>query len=183
MRNAPIFVQTIIDKKLSKIYYRAYFLWGCHETLTGGVMTGVEIDFCVRDVLKAFELYEKVFGAEAVEKTAFDRGMNECVFTIFGSRFHMLDESPENGLNAPKEGGSSSIWFNILVESIKPVYDKALELGFVVIMPLQNLSDYGVQNAMVQDPFGMVWMLHQIDRIVTFEERVKLAEEALEGKK
>jgi uncharacterized glyoxalase superfamily protein PhnB len=146
-------------------------------------MTGVEIDFCVHDVLKAFELYKKVFGAEAVEKTAFDRGMNECVFTIFGSRFHMLDESPENGLNAPKAGGSSSIWFNILVEAIQPVYDKALELGFTVIMPLQNMPDYGAQNAMVQDPFGIVWMLHQIDRIVSFEDRVKLAENAMKSEK
>jgi uncharacterized glyoxalase superfamily protein PhnB len=146
-------------------------------------MTGVEIDFCVYDVLKAFEVYEKVFGAEAVEKTAFDRGMNECVFTIFGSRFHMLDESPENGLNAPKAGDSSSIWFNIMVEAIQPVYDKALELGFTVIMPLQNMPDHGVQNAMVQDPFGMVWMLHQIDRIVSFEDRVKLAEDAMKNKK
>jgi uncharacterized glyoxalase superfamily protein PhnB len=137
----------------------------------------------VHDVLKAFELYEKVFGAKVVEKTAFDRGMNECVFTIYDFRFHILDESPENCLNAPKEGGSSSIWFNILDEAIQPVYDKALELGFTVIMPLQNMPDHGVQNAMVQDPFGIVWMIHQIDRIVSFEDRVKLAEDAINSKK
>jgi PhnB protein len=145
-------------------------------------MTDVEIDFCVHDVLKVFELYEKVFGAEAVEKTAFDRRMNECIFTIFGSRFHIWDESPKNGLNTPKERRSSSIWFNILVEAIKPVYDKALELGFTVIMPLQNMPDHGVQNAMVQDPFGIVWMFHQIDRTVSFEDRVKLAEGAMKSK-
>jgi PhnB protein len=142
-------------------------------------MTGVEVDFCVHDVHKAFELYEKVFGAEAVEKTAFERGLNECLFTIFGFRFHMLDENPEYGLSAPKEGESASIWFNILVEAIQPVYDKALELGFTVIQPLQNMPDYGVQNAMVKDPFGIVWMLHQIDKIVSFEDRVKLAEDAM----
>jgi PhnB protein len=145
-------------------------------------MTGIEIDFCVQDVLKAFALYQKAFGAEAVEKTAFERGMNECVFTIFGSRFHMLDENPEYGLNAPKEEGSASIWFNILVEAIKPVYDKTLELGFTVIQPLRNMPDCGVQNAMVKDPFGILWMIHQIDKIVSFEDRVKIAEDALKNK-
>jgi uncharacterized glyoxalase superfamily protein PhnB len=146
-------------------------------------MTGVEIDFCVHDVLKAFVLYEKVFGAAAVEKTAFDRGLNEVVFTIFGSRFHMLDENPEYGLAAPKEGQSGSIWFNILVEQIQPVYDAALELGFTAVQPLQDLPAYGVKNAMLKDPFGIVWMLHQIDKIVSFEERVKLAEDAIKGGK
>lgn len=138
-------------------------------------MTGVEVDFCVTDTLAAFEVYEKVFGAEAVEKTAFPRGQNEVVFTIFGYRFHMLDENPEFGLNAPKEGASTAIWFNILVEDIQAIYDKALGAGFTVIQAVQDLPGYGVKNAMVRDSFGLVWMLHQIDKIVSFEDRVKLA--------
>jgi len=123
-------------------------------------MTGVEIDFCVYDVLKAFELYEKVFGAEAVEKTANERGMNEVVFTILGSRFHMLDESPENGLNAPKEGHPTAIWINIMVEKIQPVYDKALGLSFTLIFDMQELPDHHTKRFMVKDPFGMVWLIH-----------------------
>ena len=141
-------------------------------------MTGVEVDFCVTDTLAAFEVYRTVFGAEAVEKTAFPKGQNEVVFTIFGYRFHMLDENPAFGLNAPQEGQSTSIWFNLMVEDIKAVYDKALGAGFTVVIALQNLSDYGVQNAMVKDTFGVVWMLHQIDKVVSFEDRVKLASSA-----
>ena len=135
-------------------------------------MTGVEIDFCVHDVLKAFELYEKVFNAEALAKTAFERGMNACLFTVFGSRFLMLDENSEYGLNAPQEGSPASIWLNILVEEIKPVYDKALESDFTVIQPLQNMPDIGVQNAMVKDPCGIVWMIHQVDKTVSFEDKI-----------
>jgi hypothetical protein len=37
-------------------------------------MPGVEIDFCVFDVLKAFDPYEDVFNAVAVEKSANERG-------------------------------------------------------------------------------------------------------------
>ena len=40
-------------------------------------MTGFELDFVVSDSLGAFETYHKVFGAEAVEKTAYERGRNE----------------------------------------------------------------------------------------------------------
>ena len=135
-------------------------------------MTGVEIDFCVNDVLKAFELYEKVFNAEALAKTAFERGMNAYLFTIFGSRFLMLDENSEYGLNAPKGGRPASIWFNILVEEIQPIYDKALESGFTVIQPFQNMPDIGVQNVMVKDPYGIVWMIHQVDKAVSFEDKI-----------
>jgi PhnB protein len=124
------------------------------------MMIGVEFDFCVHDVLKAFELYEKVFGALAIEKSAFERGMNKVVFTIFGSRFHMLDESLENGLNTPKEGQPTTIWFNITVEKIQPVYDKAMGLGFTEIMPLQDMPNHGIKRFMAKDSFGMVWLIH-----------------------
>ena len=130
------------------------------KPLQGNRMTGVEINFCVYDVLKAFDLYEKVFNAKIVEKTANKRGMNEVVFTILGSRFHMLDESPENGLNAPKEEHPTTVWINIILEKIQPVYDKALEFGFTLVFDLQEVTEYHIKRFMVKDPFGMVWLVH-----------------------
>ena len=139
-------------------------------------MTAVEIDFVVSDALAAFEIYREVFGAEVVEKTAYERGLNEVVFTIFGTRFHMLDENPEHQLVAPKEGQNSSVWFNLVVEDIQDVFDKARAAGFAEIQPVTDVKDFGVKNSMQKDPFGYVWMLHQIDKIVSFEERTKILE-------
>ena len=60
-------------------------------------MTGVEIDMVVEDSLSALELYEKIFDVERVEVTTFPKGQNEAVFTLYGVRFHMLDENPDFG--------------------------------------------------------------------------------------
>lgn len=138
-------------------------------------MTGVEIDFVVDDSLAAFETYRTVFGAVALEKTAYEKGLNEVVFTIFDSRFHMLDENPEYQLFAPGKG-QCSVWFNLVVEDIQAVYDRAAAAGFAEIQPVTEYQELGMRNAMQKDPFGYIWMLHQIDKAASPGERHSLME-------
>ncbi|MEM5770939.1 MAG: VOC family protein, partial [Bacillota bacterium] len=38
-------------------------------------------------------------------------------------------------------------------------------------------ADYGVSNSIFADTFGYIWMLHQIHRVVSFEDRVKMWED------
>lgn len=140
-------------------------------------MVGVEIDFVVTDSLKALELYEKIFDIERVEVSNLPKGENEVVFTLYGVRFHMLDENPQFGLTAPTPDKPNTIWFNILVPDIKETYSKAINAGCTEIQPLTEMSDYGVSNAIFTDPFGYMWMLHQIHKVVSHEERIKLWEE------
>lgn len=142
---------------------------------------GVEIDMVVPDSVKALELYESVFGAERVEVTAYDRGLNEAVFTLFGTRFHLLDENEAYQLFAPKEGERRPMWLNILVPDIKATLEKAKQHGFAEIQPLTELAAMGVSNAILSDPFGYVWMLHQVHRVVSFEERTKLWDEKMKS--
>lgn len=104
------------------------------------------------------------------------QGENEAVFNLYGVRFHMLDENPPYGLVAPAER-VNSIWFNILVPDIKETYQKAMDAGCTEIQGVTELPDYGVTNAVFADPFGYIWMLHQIHRLVSHEERLKLWEE------
>lgn len=144
-------------------------------------MVGVEIDMVVTDRVKALELYERVFGAERVEVTAYQKGMNEAVFTLFGTRFHLLDENEEYQLSAPKEGGCKSMWLNVLVPDIQATLSKAASEGFTEIQPLNEMPEMGASNAVLSDPFGYVWMFHQIHRIVSFEERTKIWDEKLKG--
>lgn len=144
-------------------------------------MTGVEIDFVTTDSLAALALYEKIFEVKRVEVTNFPKGQNEAVFTIYGVRFHMLDENPEAGLTAPKTGGSQSMWLNVLVPDIKSVHQSAMDAGCIEVQPVTEMMDFGVSNSVFTDPFGYVWMLHQIHREVSFEERVKFFEDQMKN--
>lgn len=145
------------------------------------MITGVEIDFVVQDSLKALELYESIFEVQRVEVSGYERGLNEAVFTMYGTRFHMLDENPEYMLVAPKEGDPQPMWLNVAVPDIKDTYNKAIAAGCTEIQPLTEIEAMGITNAMFSDPFGYVWMLHQIHKEVSFEERCKFMEEQMKG--
>ncbi len=140
-------------------------------------MVGVEIDMVVADSLKALELYEKIFDIERVEVSSFPKGENEVIFTLYGVRFHMLDENPAFQLKAPNPDEPKSIWFNILVSDIRETFKKAVGAGCTEVQPVTELPDYGVSNAIFSDAFGYVWMLHQMHKEVSYEERIRLWEE------
>jgi len=140
-------------------------------------MVGMEIDMVVSDSLKALELYVKIFEIERVEVTGFPKGENEVVFTLYGVRFHMLDENPNFGLKAPEPDKPNTIWFNILVPDIKETFSKAISAGCTEIQPVTEMPDFGLSNAIFADTFGYQWMLHQIHKEVSFEERIRLWEE------
>ncbi|MFC4025531.1 VOC family protein [Oceanobacillus longus] len=144
-------------------------------------MTGVELDLVVTDSLKALELYEKIFETERIEVSNLPRGENEAVFTLYGVQFHMLDENPQFHLIAPKPDDPKTSWVNVTVPDIKETYKKAMDLGCTEIQPVTDLADYGVSNAIFMDPFGYVWMLHQVYKEVSHEERLQLWEEKKEN--
>lgn len=144
-------------------------------------MVGVEIDLVVKDSLKALELYEKIFEIERLEVTDFPRGENEVIFTLYGVRFHMLDENPEFHLIPPTPEDPKTLWFNITVPDIEKTYSKAMNSGCEEVQAVTELPDYGVSNAIFMDSFGYVWMLHQVHKEVSFEERKQLWEEKKEN--
>lgn len=140
-------------------------------------MIGTEIDFVVQDSLKALELYEKIFDIERIEVTDFPKGENEVVFSLYDVRFHMLDENPEFQMIAPKPGEPKPIWFNIMVPDIEKTFEKAVKEGCTQVQPVTEMKEMGVSNAIVVDPFGYLWMLHQVHKVVSFEERKRIWEE------
>lgn len=143
------------------------------------VITGTEIDFVVKNSLKALELYKDIFEMEIVEATDYPEGMNEVVFTLYGTRFHMLDENPEYGLKAPDPEHPNTIWFNIAVEDIENTHKTAMEQGCTEIQGITNMMDGAVSNSIFVDPFGYMWMLHKIHKNLSFEERIKIIEEEM----
>ncbi|MGI6357920.1 MAG: VOC family protein [Bacillota bacterium] len=144
-------------------------------------MVGVEIDMVVTDSLKALDLYERIFDTERVEVTNYQQGMNEAVFTMYGTRFHLLDENSEYQLLAPKPDNPQSMWANVLIPDIQETYDKAIAAGCTEIQAVTEIADFGVSNAIFSDPFGYVWMLHQLHRVVSFEERNRILQEKMQA--
>lgn len=131
----------------------------------------------VTDSLKALALYEKVFDIQRVEVSDFPKGENEVIFTLYGVRFHLLDENPEFQLKAPNSDEPKTIWFNILVPDIKETFSKAISVGCTEVQAVTEMPAYGVSIAIFSDTFGYQWMLHQIHKEVSFEERTRLWEE------
>jgi len=139
-------------------------------------MVGVEIDFVVKNCKDALPVYQSIFDLEVVEATDLPTG-NEAIFTLYGTRFHILDENPDYQLIAPKEGDPKPMWLNIMVEDIESTYNKALAAGCTPIQPVTHMEAMGVANAMFLDPYGYVWMLHQVFREVGMEERIAALED------
>ena len=42
---------------------------------------------------------------------------------------------------------------------------------------MTEIPQMGVANSLFTDPFGYMWMLHQMHREVSFEERVRVMEQ------
>lgn len=142
-------------------------------------MQGVEVNFVVKDSLQALSLYEKIFEIEVIESSQLPVGQNEVVFTLFDTRFHMLDENPDFQLMAPTSNNPNTIWFNVTVEDIESTYNKALQAGCTSLQEITELELYGISNAMVVDPFGYLWLLHEVHRVVSHEERIRLWQETM----
>ena len=143
-------------------------------------MIGVEIDMVVPDSIKAITTYENIFEVDRIEVTDFREGGNEAVFNMYGTRFHLLDENVEYHLIAPKENDPKPMWINIVVPNIKETYDKAMKQNCKEIQPITEMKEMGVINAMFEDPFHYIWMLHQIEKDVSFKERCEILEEKFE---
>ena len=141
-------------------------------------MRDIEIDFVVKDSLAALKCYERIFDVERIEVTDLKTGENEVVFSIHGTKFHLLDENPAFHLKAPESGRPISMWINVTVPDIKGTYKKAIEAGCVEVQPVVELAGYSVSNASFMDPYGYHWMLHQVHQVVSREERLKLWEDS-----
>ncbi|NLW16426.1 MAG: VOC family protein [Firmicutes bacterium] len=145
-------------------------------------MVGAEINMVVRDSLQALALYESIFEVERLEVTNYESGLNEAIFSIYGLRFHLLDENPDYSLVAPKAGEVKSFWVNFLVPDIQETYAKALAAGCQEIQPITRVEEMGVSNAIFSDPFGYIWLIHQVHCPVSFEERCEFFEKQMQGK-
>ena len=69
------------------------------------------------------------------------------------------------------------MWFNIMVPDVEKTFEKAVKEGCTQVQPVTEMKEMGMSNAIFVDPFGYLWMLHQVHKEVSFEERKKIWEE------
>ena len=129
------------------------------------------------------KVYEEIFDIKRVEVSDLPKSENEVIFSLYGVHFHMLDENPDFQLIAPTPDDPKTIWFNVTVPDIEATFTKAAELNCTPIQPITHLPSYGVSNALFLDPFGYIWMLHQVHRDVSHEERIRLWEKSKKEEK
>lgn len=124
-------------------------------------MNNSEICLIISDSIRAVKLYKNIFDVENIEATDLDKGLNEVSFSLNGLYFHMLDENSQYGMFAPKEDDNKSIWFNIVVDDISVIIDKAVNNGCKIIQPPTKVLNDKFISAMFSDEFGYIWQLHQ----------------------
>jgi len=136
--------------------------------------------FMFRDARKAIEFYKKAFGA--VERFAMPgpdgKGVMHAELLIGNSIIMMGEENPQAPCKSAETVGCSPVGFYIYVENVDEAFQRAVEAGAQVRMPVQEMF-WGDRVGTVEDPFGYSWSLATHKRDLTPKELEESAEAAL----
>ena len=107
----------------------------------------------------AIELYQKALGAEVVSSSPTPDGkIMNAQLKIGNSMLMLNDEFPDYGVFGPKKVGSTSVTIHMYVEDVDAAWQRAVDAGFEVAMPLEN-QFWGDRYGQLKDPFGHSWSL------------------------
>jgi uncharacterized glyoxalase superfamily protein PhnB len=136
----------------------------------------------VKGAAEAIAFYIRAFGAEEISRAASPDGsmIMHAEIKIGDSRIMLSDEFPEMGCLSPLTIGNTSSTFHIYVEDADAAYQRAVDAGATVTMPLAD-QFWGDRFGMLKDPFGHNWSIatHQYD--LTDEELKQRMAEACAG--
>jgi PhnB protein len=119
------------------------------------------------DVLKAFELYHKVFGAAEVHRVTQPDGRVSHIQMSIGATLVMLRDATTPDLaeyraqgfaGTPHAFGGTPLHLYIYVADADAVFKRALDSGSKVVDPLAD-KPWGDRCGGVQDPFGYIWYI------------------------
>jgi PhnB protein len=107
----------------------------------------------------AIELYKKALGAEVVSVHKMPDGkVLNAQLKIGNSMLMLNDEWPDYGALGPKKIGNTAVTIHVYVEDVDASWQKALDAGFEVSMPLAN-QPWGDRYGSLKDPFGHSWSM------------------------
>lgn len=121
----------------------------------------------VHNAAEAIEFYKRAFGARELFRMPAPDGQHiwHAELQIGDSRLMLGDEFPDMGeCRAPTSLGGTTSSLNIYVEDADAVFQRAVDAGAKVSMPLMD-AFWGDRYGTVTDPFGHQWgiMTHQED--------------------
>jgi len=109
---------------------------------------------------RAIEFYKEVFHAKEISRMVGPGGsIGHAELQIGDSRLMLSDEFPGMA-SAPGPNPTNSHYLFVYSENVDALYDRAVNSGCKVEMPLQN-QFWGDRYAKVRDPFGHQWGLGQ----------------------
>jgi len=131
----------------------------------------------IKGVAEAIEFYKRAFGAEEVYRLPFPdaegrMAVGHAELRIGGSWLFLGEESPQHGALAPS--GSSPVKVHLYVTDVDAVFNRAVEAGATVRMPLENMF-WGDRQGKLVDPFGHEWSIAEQVEEVSPEEIQKRA--------
>jgi PhnB protein len=107
----------------------------------------------------AIELYKRALGAEVVSVHKMPDGkVLNAQLKIGNSMLMLNDEWPDYGAIGPKKIGNTAVTIHVYVEDVDASWQKALDEGFEVSMPLGD-QPWGDRYGSLKDPFGHSWSI------------------------
>ena len=111
----------------------------------------------VRDAAKAIDFYKKALGAqERMRMPSPDGKIMHAELQIGDSIIFLSDEMPQSPVKSPQTVGASTGVLNLYVEDVDRAFQKAVDAGGKVTMPVADMF-WGDRYGSFVDPFGHVW--------------------------
>jgi PhnB protein len=130
---------------------------------------------------EAIEFYKRAFGAEEISRMPFPgpdgtMKLGHAELQIGDSRLYLADEFPDYCSVGPSNG-SSPVTIHLYVTDADAVFNRAVEAGAKVTMPLADMF-WGDRYGKLVDPFGHHWSIAEHLEDLTpeqMEERMQAA--------
>jgi PhnB protein len=119
------------------------------------------------DVERAFELYQKVFGATEIHRITEPAGKVSHLQMAIGDTHVMLRDVTTPDLaeyrakgfaSTPRSLGGTPLHLYIYVADADAAFKRALDSGSKIVDPMED-KDWGDRCGGVQDPFGYIWYI------------------------
>ncbi len=136
----------------------------------------VALYFAVNNCAKALEFYQRVFGAQVVNRMDEPDGtVLHAEMRIGDSMVELSDPDPAHGITPPPAEGNN---FTIMIwtSDVDAVFAKAVEHGATVLSPLADVFS-GDRMGVVRCPFGVRWGIGRHDRDIPYQEIAAAARE------
>jgi len=110
-----------------------------------------------RNAAQAIEFYKTVFGATELVRMPGPGGkIMHAELQIGDSRLFVNDSMAKSMPTGPEPGASNPMYLHVYVEDVDTIFNRAIEGGARVDMPLQDMF-WGDRYGKLTDPFGQQW--------------------------